>query len=487
MKNLFTLSLLVIAISASVFCQPPQAFKYQAVVRDIAGEILSNPAVDVRVTIHDQTPGGGIVYQETHSVTTNQFGLINLNIGLGTPVGYYNFESIDWSADSKFIEIEIDDLGGGGYVSMGTSELFSVPYALYSERASGGVWNSSGSNLYYDGGFVGIGTSAPYTDLIVKSSGYTHGMYVLADDEDKLFRVRQNSDGSGGIYLYDESGNSQINFNASFDSYINGGNLSIGHTSPLGRLSIESPSGNYPIFSPVKGLVIKDGNFNTGSDLEIQRSDGNVNFIVSDAGRVGIGVDVPQAGLHVKGGNWPSSYLYLQSDDDADAGIRLYEGETAQWHIFNNSAADGLHIYNADGSSTVFYADQVTGSVGIGTVAPASGYRLSVDGKVACEEVLVEYSEGWPDFVFSEDYNLLSLEDLEKQIKENNRLPGIPSAEEVKENGFHLAEMQKQVLEKVEELTLYTIEQGKLIDNLQKEMEAIKIENKALRKAIRSQ
>jgi len=480
MKNLFTLSLLVIAISASVFCQPPQAFKYQAVVRDVAGEIMSNQAVDVRVTIHDQTSGGGIVYQETFSETTNQFGLINLNIGLGTPVGYYNFESIDWSADSKFIEIEIDDLGGGGYVSMGTSELFSVPYSLYSERSSGGVWNSAGSNLYYDGGYVGIGTSTPYSDLMVKSSGYTHGMYVLSDDDDPLFRVRQNSDGSGGIYLYDESGAEKINIHASFDSYLSG-NLSIGNTNSLGRFSIESPTGTLYNMSNVKGIVIKDGNFNTGADLEIQRSDGYVNFIVSDAGRVGIGVEVPQAGLHVKGGNWPSSFLYLQSDDDADAGIRLYEGETAQWHIFNNSVADGLQIYNADASSTVFYADQVTGSVGIGTVAPASGYRLSVDGKVACEEVLVEYSEGWPDFVFSEDYELLSLDDLERQIKENSRLPGIPSAEEVMENGFHLGDMQKQVLQKIEELTLYTIEQGKLIKDLQKGMEILKAENKLLR------
>ncbi len=480
MKNLITLSLFVIAISANVFCQPPQAFKYQAVVRDAGGDVISNQAVDIRISIHDVTVVGTIVYQEFFSVTTNEFGLVSLDIGLGTPVGYYNFESIDWSADSKFIEIEIDDLGGGGYVSMGTSELFSVPYALYSKRASGGVWNSSGSNLYYDGGFVGIGTSAPYTDLIVKSSGYTHGMYVLSDDDDPLFRVRQNSDGSGGIYLYDETGAEKINIHANFDSHILG-NLSIGNTSPLGRFSIESPTGTLYNMSNVKGIVIKDGNFNTGNDLEIQRSDGFVNFVVSDAGRVGIGTDFPNAGLHVKGGNWPSSFLYLQSNDDADAGIRLYEGETAQWHIFNNSVADGLQIYNADASSTVFYADQVTGGVGIGTVAPAAGYRLSVDGKVACEEVLVEYSEGWPDFVFSEDYELLSLDDLERQIKENSRLPGIPSAEEVKENGFHLADMQKQVLQKVEELTLYTIEQGKLIKDLQKEMEILKAENKLLR------
>jgi len=290
--------------------------------------------------------------------------LVNLNIGSGFPtIGSFNL--IDWGTNSKFVEIEIDDLGGCGYVSMGTSELLSVPYALYSERASGGVWNSSGNNIYYDGGFVGIGTSASYSDLIVKSSGYTHGMYVLSDDDDPLFRVRQHSDGSSGIYLYDIDGSAKLQLNGNTDSYINSGNLAIGNTSALGRLSVEAPSGSFMNFSLVKSLVIKDGTYNSGNEFEIQNSSGETKLVFTDAGRLGIGISNPSSGLHLKGTNWPNSFLYLQSDDSGDAGLRLYEGETQKWHIFNNATDDRLVIYNSDGSETVFIADQTYGNVGI--------------------------------------------------------------------------------------------------------------------------
>lgn len=110
----------------------------------------------------------------------------------------------------------------------------------------------------------------------------------------------------------------------------------------------------------------------------------------------------------------------------------------------------------------------------IATETPASGYALSVNGKIACEEVLVDLDANWPDYVFRDDYKLLSIPELEKSIGENGHLPGLPSAQYVKENGFELADMQKRVLEKVEELTLYTIEQHKMIDQLQKEIELLK-------------
>jgi cell division protein FtsB len=78
----------------------------------------------------------------------------------------------------------------------------------------------------------------------------------------------------------------------------------------------------------------------------------------------------------------------------------------------------------------------------------------------------------------------MSLDDLEKNIEKNNHLPGLPSAATVEEQGFELADMQKRVLEKVEELTLYTIEQNKQIKALQQEMEILKKENKDLKKAV---
>jgi hypothetical protein len=87
--------------------------------------------------------------------------------------------------------------------------------------------------------------------------------------------------------------------------------------------------------------------------------------------------------------------------------------------------------------------------------------------------------------VFKSDYNLMSLENLEQSIKANGHLPGLPSAKEIQDNGLHLGNMQKQVVEKVEELTLYTIEQGKLLQELKKEIDQLKAENASLRKTIK--
>jgi hypothetical protein len=126
----------------------------------------------------------------------------------------------------------------------------------------------------------------------------------------------------------------------------------------------------------------------------------------------------------------------------------------------------------------------ISSDLRIGTTTQATGYSLSVNGKVACEEVLVEDLTNWPDYVFAEDYSLMSLEDLEKSIQENNHLPGLPSATEIQENGLMLGDMQKRMMEKIEELTLYTIKQNKLISELQQRMENLEKENIQLKESI---
>ncbi|WP_214228800.1 hypothetical protein [Pedobacter sp. B4-66] len=112
------------------------------------------------------------------------------------------------------------------------------------------------------------------------------------------------------------------------------------------------------------------------------------------------------------------------------------------------------------------------GNLGIGTASPAE--KLSVNGKIRAHEIKVETS-GWPDYVFAKGYQLTSLEETEKHIKEKGHLPGIPSAEEVKANGIDLGEMNSKLLKKIEELTLYMIEQNKKIE--QQETRNIKLES----------
>ena len=134
MKKLI-LSLVAIAtISLISFGQAPEGFKYQAVVRDAGTTILNNQAVGMRMTIQQGSIGGTTVYQETFAPTTNAYGLVNLEIGSGTVVSG-DFTTIDWSAGPYFIETAVDITGGTSYTVMGTSQLMSVPYALYAKYA----------------------------------------------------------------------------------------------------------------------------------------------------------------------------------------------------------------------------------------------------------------------------------------------------------------------------------------------------------------
>ena len=116
------------------------------------------------------------------------------------------------------------------------------------------------------------------------------------------------------------------------------------------------------------------------------------------------------------------------------------------------------------GWRSVLLADG-NGNFGIGTNTPGS-YRLAVKGKIRAEEVKVE--TGWADYVFEDDYNLPTLKEVEDHIKNQGHLINIPSAKEVEANGIYLGEMNKLLLEKIEELTLYIIDQ----DKKQKKLEA---------------
>ena len=132
------LSLVAIAtISLSSFGQAPEGFKYQAVLRDAGNLIVNNQTVGMRLTIQQGSIGGTAVYTETFAPTTNGYGLVNLEIGTGTTTD--DFSTIDWSTGSYFIETAADVTGGVTYVVMGTSQLMSVPYALYAKTSGNGA------------------------------------------------------------------------------------------------------------------------------------------------------------------------------------------------------------------------------------------------------------------------------------------------------------------------------------------------------------
>lgn len=126
MKSLFSLAL-VLSV-CTLFAQAPQEIKYQGVARDAAGVVISNGTLTtVKFDIHTGGPTGPIAYSESHSsVSTNQFGLFSLNIGSVVPMPAGLF-----GAGSEFLQVSVDF--GSGLTNMGTSEMLSVPYALYAD------------------------------------------------------------------------------------------------------------------------------------------------------------------------------------------------------------------------------------------------------------------------------------------------------------------------------------------------------------------
>ena len=173
MKKLYSiLTFLIIAVS--LMAQAPLSFKYQAVLRDARGNIKSNTKATVAIDILQGSTNGISVYKESNDVTTDSYGLINLEIGKGgSQVGSVN--GIDWSTGPYFIKISVDG------IEMGTSQLLSVPYALYAQTAGNGFSGSyndlSAKPQLFDGtwssltgrpAFSPVATSGSYNDLTNK-------------------------------------------------------------------------------------------------------------------------------------------------------------------------------------------------------------------------------------------------------------------------------------------------------------------------------
>lgn len=134
MKNsLLLLSLILMDIFA--FAQAPQAFKYQAVARDLTGNPVINQEISVKISILAGSPEGTVVYSELHQTTTNSMGLFGLEIGNPAQVLSGNFAEISWGTAAHFLETAIDLSGGGSFQVLGVSQFLSVPYSTYSDKS----------------------------------------------------------------------------------------------------------------------------------------------------------------------------------------------------------------------------------------------------------------------------------------------------------------------------------------------------------------
>ncbi len=185
----------------------------------------------------------------------------------------------------------------------------------------------------------------------------------------------------------------------------------------------------------------------------------------TNTGKVGINTNAPAADLDVRGNAvFRDGALDIALSTPAGRNGIIFDsdnsGDYSRLDIFNvpNTTESSRYFslkYNSDSHGITI---RKGGNVGIGTNGPGS-YKLAVNGKVRAKEVVVE--TGWADFVFEKEYQLPTLEEVENHIKEKGHLKDIPSAKEVEENGVSLGQMDSKLLQKIEELTLYILEENK--------------------------
>jgi hypothetical protein len=264
MKKILVSLVAAATLSFSSFGQAPEGFKYQAVVRDAGNTILNNQAVGMRMTIQQGSIGGTTVYSETFAPTTNAYGLVNLEIGNGTAVSG-TFANIDWANGPYFIETAVDVTGGTTYTVMGTSQLMSVPYALYAKTSGNGqgpagpqgiqgpagIDGSSGVNgLSAYQVWLGLGNTGTETDFINSLTG-PQGAQGIAGVQGPLgaqgIQGIAGTDGAvgstGPTGATGLTGAQGIQGLAGQDG-IDGQDGSDGATGPVGPQGIQGPAGN---------------------------------------------------------------------------------------------------------------------------------------------------------------------------------------------------------------------------------------------------
>lgn len=258
------------------------------------------------------------------------------------------------------------------------------------------------------------------------------------------------------------------------------------------RLTVLNVNGNVGIgITPTEKLQVDGtilgnevssytGTYDTDNSANLSfKTDGtNRLTVLSTNGYLGIGTQTPEQMMHVEGGN-----IVVNNGTTPAIFTGSGSGELNHYLQITNSSttktpsglkAGGLLVSDDFAYSSPSKNDLVVkGHVGIGTPLSSNlkGYALAVNGKIAARDLLVETTSGtWPDYVFSSQYHLPSLYEVEKYVKENKHLEDVPSAQQIEEK-HSVGEMDAILLKKVEELTLYIIEQQKQIDALKKRLD----------------
>ncbi len=418
-KTIITLlsAMLMLMFVFELKAQVPQAFNYQAVARNSSGNILASQSMGVKIIIHQGSASGSVVYSETHSITTNQFGLLTLSIGNGTQVGTQTFSSISWSSGNYWLQVQLDLTGEGTYTDIGTAQLLTVPFAMYAANSgTSGVAGPTGptgpTGIAGPAGTTGENGSTGATGVAgatgatgatgetgdAGATGATGGTQTLAQTlalgnnagANSINMNVQNILNANIIGLH-STGTNYFDLGNVNDNYINmyyghirdysgshgvaGQVLTVRGTSPTTHVLWETPS--YLPSGTIGQTLRHDGTSWVANDL-----------LYNDGTNIGIGTTSPAAMLEIYDA---SAFIKLNSNGGY-AGVAINKGTgstngyvyyqvnaTNKWFTGMIQNDENYSISKsyvaADGT---FEINGTTQYIGIGTAAPSS--KLDVNG-----------------------------------------------------------------------------------------------------------
>lgn len=382
--------------------------------------------------------------------------------------------------------------------------------SLTTGGGSGIGWAANGNHISNTNvGNVGIGVNSPTAKLAIAGTAPNGSLAISGSTHVSHFNYPAS--GLENTYIRGGNAGSHVLINDSQGL----GNVGIGVSIPTSKLEV-SGNGSFNYYP-----ISYDNIFNeyTNGGLVVGNSTGYSGFMRMDAsnlqsfsvntltyksspgklvlnpfgGNVGIGTNFnPEYKLHLH-----STGEELLKVDGTNSIVAFHDRTTnAQYGFlrawtsnpFNPAGYYGFEIgappsTGGDPAKKLFFTTNYSirmaimenGNIGIGVNDPGA-YKLAVNGSIRANEVVVE--TGWADYVFDKKFRLKPLKEVERFIEENNHLPDIPSAAEIQKNGAKLAELTTKMMQKIEELTLYSIAQDKRIEKLQTDLTQLKATNR---------
>jgi hypothetical protein len=261
----FIFALLLTLPFNNSWCQAPEKMSYQAVIRNTSNQLVVSQTIGMRVSILQGSPAGTAVYVETQMPLSNANGLVSIEIGSGSMVSG-SFNGIDWANGPFFIQTETDPTGGTSYTLTGTSELLSVPYALHAKTVEieqdTTIWKLNSSNVYYNGGNVGIGTSNPIHPFhVIGNVMSENGAFISKNSGTPIFQLNRSGvlwesgiNSSDNFYIGNSIGSKLTILNSN-------GYIGIGTSNPTWPLSLTGSAQFSGV--PTPGLVLSPSSGST--------------------------------------------------------------------------------------------------------------------------------------------------------------------------------------------------------------------------------